>query len=101
MLIAFRPDPDDLLAWAEAGVSELIWGVPDKSEDEVLAYLDKLAGRLGITPAESRSTGMTSSARVAVTAAVRRAASDLGDGHLGLAVGTGHHLERRREGLAR
>jgi hypothetical protein len=36
------------MAWAEAGVSELIWGVPDKPEDEVLAYLDKLAGRLGL-----------------------------------------------------
>ena len=48
VLIAFRPDPADLAAWAEAGVSELIWGVPDKSEDEVLAYLDKLVGRLGM-----------------------------------------------------
>ena len=45
VLIAFRPDPDDLLAWAEAGATELIWGVPDKSEDEVLAYLDRLAAR--------------------------------------------------------
>jgi len=51
VLIAFRPDPADLAAWAEAGVSELIWGVPDKSEDEVLAYLDKHATRLGLSPA--------------------------------------------------
>ena len=51
VLIAFRPDPADLAAWAEAGVSELIWGVPDKSEDEVLAYLDKHAARLQLTPA--------------------------------------------------
>jgi probable F420-dependent oxidoreductase len=50
VLIAFRPDPADLAAWAEAGVSELIWGVPDKSEDEVLTYLDKQAGRLGLAP---------------------------------------------------
>ncbi len=49
ILIAFRPDPDDLIRWAEQGVSELIWGVPDKSEDEVLAYLDKMAGRLGLS----------------------------------------------------
>ena len=48
MLIAFRPDPNDLMAWADAGVSELIWGVPDKAEDEVLAYLDKLADRLDL-----------------------------------------------------
>jgi probable F420-dependent oxidoreductase len=48
VLIAFKPDPDDLAAWAQAGVTELIWGVPDKSEDEVLASLDRLAARLGL-----------------------------------------------------
>jgi len=51
VLIASRPEPADLVAWAEAGVSELIWGVPDKPEPEVLAHLDKLAGRLQLTPA--------------------------------------------------
>jgi probable F420-dependent oxidoreductase len=50
VLIAFKPDPADLAAWAEAGATELIWGVPDKAPDEVLASLDRLAGRLGITP---------------------------------------------------
>ena len=49
ILIAFKPDPDDLMAWAEAGATELIWGVPDKAEDEVLGSLDRLAGRLGIS----------------------------------------------------
>ncbi|ABL80713.1 MULTISPECIES: LLM class F420-dependent oxidoreductase [unclassified Nocardioides] len=49
ILIAFRPDPADLMAWAEAGATELIWGVPDKAPDEVLASLDRLAGRLGLT----------------------------------------------------
>ncbi|MEI5672712.1 MULTISPECIES: LLM class F420-dependent oxidoreductase [unclassified Nocardioides] len=48
VLIAFKPDPADLAAWAEAGVSELIWGVPDKSPDEVVGSLDRLAGRLGL-----------------------------------------------------
>jgi probable F420-dependent oxidoreductase len=51
VLIAFRPDPADLTAWAEAGVSELIWGVPDKPEPDVLAHLDRLAARLELTPA--------------------------------------------------
>ncbi|WP_296605583.1 LLM class F420-dependent oxidoreductase, partial [Nocardioides sp.] len=37
ILIAFKPDPEDLMAWAEAGATELIWGVPDKAPDEVLA----------------------------------------------------------------
>lgn len=48
ILIAFKPNPEDLMAWAEAGATELIWGVPDKAPDEVLASLDRLAGRLGI-----------------------------------------------------
>jgi hypothetical protein len=27
-------------------VTELIWGVPDKPEPEILAYLDRLAARI-------------------------------------------------------
>ncbi|ANH38599.1 Pyrimidine monooxygenase RutA [Nocardioides dokdonensis FR1436] len=50
ILIAFKPDPDDLVAWAEAGATELIWGVPDKEPDEVLASLDRLTSRLGLAP---------------------------------------------------
>ena len=46
VLIAARPSPDDLAAWAEAGVDELIWGVPDADEATVLGHLDKLAGRV-------------------------------------------------------
>ena len=49
VLIAFKPDPDDLMRWAEQGVSELIWGVPDKAPDEVLGSLDRMAARLGLT----------------------------------------------------
>ncbi|MBC9734184.1 LLM class F420-dependent oxidoreductase [Nocardioides marmotae] len=48
VLIAFKPDPADLAAWAEAGCTELIWGVPDRSEAEVLASLDRMAARLGL-----------------------------------------------------
>jgi probable F420-dependent oxidoreductase len=48
VLIAARPSAEDLVSWGEAGTSELIWGVPDKSEDEVITYLDKLAARLGL-----------------------------------------------------
>ncbi|NHC23422.1 LLM class F420-dependent oxidoreductase [Nocardioides sp. IC4_145] len=49
VLIAFKPDPAELAAWAEAGCTELIWGVPDRSEDEVLASLDRTASRLGLS----------------------------------------------------
>ncbi|WP_372729552.1 LLM class F420-dependent oxidoreductase [Nocardioides sp.] len=46
VLVATKPSPDDLAGWEAAGATELIWGVPDKSEDEVLAHLDRLATRL-------------------------------------------------------
>ena len=46
VLVARRPTEEDFAAWSAAGVDELIWGVPDKPEAEVLAYLDRLAGRL-------------------------------------------------------
>jgi probable F420-dependent oxidoreductase len=49
ILIAFKPDPEDLMAWAEQGATELIWGVPDKSEEEVLGSLDRMATRLGLS----------------------------------------------------
>ena len=46
MLIAAKPSPEDLAAWADAGVTELIWGVPDKDEPTVVGHLDKIASRL-------------------------------------------------------
>ena len=49
VLVAKRPSAEDFADWTAAGASELIWGVPDADEDKVLAYLDKLAGRLGLT----------------------------------------------------
>ncbi len=48
VLVAAKPGPDDFAAWAEAGASELLWGVPDAPATEVAAYLDRLAGRLGL-----------------------------------------------------
>ncbi len=48
VLIASRPSPEDLASWAEAGATDLVWGVPDKPPAEVLTYLDKLATRLAL-----------------------------------------------------
>ncbi|KQY56285.1 LLM class F420-dependent oxidoreductase [Nocardioides sp. Root140] len=48
VLIAARPTPDDFATWDAAGVTELIWGVPDASEVEVVAHLDRLSARLGL-----------------------------------------------------
>ncbi|HEX8779781.1 MAG TPA: LLM class F420-dependent oxidoreductase [Nocardioides sp.] len=49
VLVASKPSPGDLEAWTDAGVTDLVWGVPDADEATVLGYLDRLAGRL--TPA--------------------------------------------------
>jgi len=49
ILIAKRPEADDLADWEAAGAAEMIWGVPDAEPDIVVGYLDKLAGRLGLS----------------------------------------------------
>ena len=48
VLITARPSPGDLAAWAAAGVTELVWGLPDAPAEAVEAYLGRLAGRLAI-----------------------------------------------------
>ena len=49
ILVAKKPTEEDFADWMAAGASELIWGVPDADEDKVIPYLDKLAGRLGLS----------------------------------------------------
>lgn len=49
ILVAKKPTAEDFADWTAAGASELIWGVPDADRDTVIASLDKLAGRLGLT----------------------------------------------------
>ncbi len=41
-----KPDPALLAHWAEIGVSEVIFGLPDRSADEVVAFLGRLAAKL-------------------------------------------------------
>jgi alkanesulfonate monooxygenase SsuD/methylene tetrahydromethanopterin reductase-like flavin-dependent oxidoreductase (luciferase family) len=48
VLIAARPSSGDLAAWSAAGVTELIWGLPDAPAETAEAYLGRLAGRLAI-----------------------------------------------------
>lgn len=46
VVLDFKPDDAKLDRWRELGVTEVVYGMPDKSEDEVLAYLERLAGKL-------------------------------------------------------
>jgi probable F420-dependent oxidoreductase len=49
-VLAGKPDPSTLAHWAEIGVTDVAFGMPDRSEPEVVAYLGRLAGRLGLAP---------------------------------------------------
>ncbi|WP_033294318.1 LLM class F420-dependent oxidoreductase [Amycolatopsis jejuensis] len=42
-----RPDPEGLGRLAEAGVTEVVFGLPDREPAEVEAWLGRLAGKLG------------------------------------------------------
>ena len=42
----FKPVPEKLEHWQRIGVTEVLFGLPDKSADEVGAYVERLAGKL-------------------------------------------------------
>jgi probable F420-dependent oxidoreductase len=46
VLVTARPSPDDFATWEAAGVTELLWGLPDAPAETVEAYLDRLARRV-------------------------------------------------------
>jgi probable F420-dependent oxidoreductase len=50
-VLAGKPDPGALSRWDEIGVTDALFGMPDRTEDEVIAYLGRLAARLGLQPA--------------------------------------------------
>jgi probable F420-dependent oxidoreductase len=47
VVLGGRYDASLLAGWAAAGVSEVLFGMPDREPPEVLAYLGRLAGRVG------------------------------------------------------
>jgi len=49
VLAVTKPTPELLETWDRAGVTDAIWGLPDKPADEVVAFLGRHAERLGIT----------------------------------------------------
>ncbi len=46
VLATVRPSSEVLALWEQAGVTEAIWGLPDKAEDEVVAFIGRHAERL-------------------------------------------------------
>jgi probable F420-dependent oxidoreductase len=49
-VLAGRPEPDVLARWDKIGVTDVAFGLPDRSEADVVAYIGRLAGKLGLTP---------------------------------------------------
>lgn len=41
-----RPDADRLAQWAGGGVTDVAYGLPDRAEDEIAGYLDRLVAKL-------------------------------------------------------
>ena len=41
-----KPEEDRLSQWAELGVSEVVYGLPDRSTEEIRAYLGRLSDKL-------------------------------------------------------
>jgi probable F420-dependent oxidoreductase len=48
-VLAGKPDLAQLAKWAEMGVSDVLFGMPDKSSAEVVLYLNRLAEKLKIS----------------------------------------------------
>jgi probable F420-dependent oxidoreductase len=48
VVLAGKPDDAPLARWERLGVTEVIFGLPDRSDDEVAAYLRRLGGRLAM-----------------------------------------------------
>jgi probable F420-dependent oxidoreductase len=48
VLATMRPTPDVVADWEQAGVTEVIWGLPDKPEGDVVGFLGRHARRLGL-----------------------------------------------------
>jgi probable F420-dependent oxidoreductase len=41
-----RPDADRLAQWAAGGVTDVVYGLPDRSADEIPGYLDRLVAKV-------------------------------------------------------
>src|SRR4051812_23041200 len=48
-LATSKPTPELLEGWEEAGVTDAIWGLPDRSPDEVVAFIGRHAARVGLS----------------------------------------------------
>jgi len=63
----YKPDPDKLAHWQRLGVTEVLFGLPDRSPEEVAAYVERLVGKLSAIKAvhlwDSPPSRLTATAR--------------------------------------
>ncbi|MEI2715376.1 MAG: LLM class F420-dependent oxidoreductase [Nocardioides sp.] len=48
VLAMAKPTPELLGSWTDAGVTDCIWGLPDRPTEEVIAFIGRHAERLGL-----------------------------------------------------
>ncbi|WP_072802121.1 LLM class F420-dependent oxidoreductase [Rhodococcoides yunnanense] len=48
VVLDFKPDADRLARWRDIGVTEVVYGMPDKAETDVVVYLERLADTLTV-----------------------------------------------------
>jgi probable F420-dependent oxidoreductase len=46
VILDFKPVPERLEHWGKLGVTEVLYGLPDRSDDEIATYVERLAGKL-------------------------------------------------------
>jgi len=52
-VLAGKPDPELLAHWADIGVTDVAFGMPDRSPEDVTGYLGRLAAKVGLAAAAS------------------------------------------------
>ncbi|GAB2966476.1 LLM class F420-dependent oxidoreductase [Amycolatopsis acidiphila] len=57
VVLAGKPQPETLADYEELGVTELLFGLPDRSPEDVVGYLARLAGKLGLHSEATSATG--------------------------------------------
>lgn len=47
-VLAGKPEPETLARYEDLGVTEVLFGLPDRPAEDVVSYLGRLAGKLGL-----------------------------------------------------
>jgi probable F420-dependent oxidoreductase len=74
-VLAGRPNPDLLAHWQQIGVTDVAFGMPDRTEDDVAAYLGRLAARLELAAGQRPEGAARSPVRPTESPARGRSAS--------------------------